>query len=184
MLRVLTLCLPVFLLITQLAFAKERLDFFKEEIIQQQPDECSECSKLQDNLNPELKKKIENIQRKVNDNFANQENQFNKEIILFIDPDDSSCDAAVNALVKFKKDFPGWKIRGVITAGLKGLKQKLIKKQNYFSNDIVFSVDLKGNLARKYNIDTTPAYVIGYKGKYYKVSGQPDLNETIAKLDK
>lgn len=184
MLRVLTLCLSVFLLITQPVFAKERVDFFKEEAIQQQPDECSECSKWQDNLNPELKEKIENIQRQVNDNFNNKESQLNKEITLFVDPESSSCDSAVNTLVKFKRDFPDWKIKGVIVTGLKGLKQKLIQKQNYFSNDIVFNVDLKGNLARKFNVDTTPAYVISYNGKSYKVSGQSDLNGIIAELIK
>jgi hypothetical protein len=86
--------------------------------------------------------------------------------------------------VKFKKDFPDWKTKGVIISGLKGLKQKLLQKQNYFGNGIEFSIDLGAKLTRQFNIDRTPSFVISYKGRLYKVAGQPDLNEIISKLEK
>jgi len=184
MLRILAMVLFVFLLMLEPVYATEKFDFFKEEQNQPQANECSECSKWQDNVNPELKNKLENVQNKVNNSFTQKERQRNREIILFIDPDCNFSDGAVTALVKFKTDFPDWQTKGVIVSGLRGLKQKLFHKQNYFRQDIEFSVDLGAKLAKQFNIDRTPSYVISYKGTYYKISGQPDLNETISKLNK
>ena len=87
-------------------------------------------------------------------------------------------------MVKFKKDNPGWRIKGIILTNGLNLKEKLLKKRNYFINDIEFSIDLSGNLAKQFDILKTPAYVIIYNNKYYKIAGQPDLNETISKLNK
>ena len=93
-------------------------------------------------------------------------------------------DAAVKALVKFKKDNPEWKVKGVIVTIGTGLKEKLLQKQSYFTNDIEFSIDLSGNLVKQFGIQKTPAFVITYNGRYYKIIGQPDLNEIISKLAK
>ena len=86
--------------------------------------------------------------------------------------------------LSFKKDFPDWQVKGVIVSGLKSLKQRLLQSRNYFAHDVEFSVDLGAKLAGEFNIDRTPSYVIGYKGKHYKISGQPDLNEIISKITK
>ncbi|MBU1998234.1 MAG: hypothetical protein KKE64_01925, partial [Candidatus Omnitrophica bacterium] len=113
-----------------------------------------------------------------------EENLRDNEITLFIDLDCGFSDAAVNALVMFKKDNPGWKAKGVIVTNGKSLKEKLLQKQSYFTNDIEFSIDLSGNLAKQFGIQKTPTYVITYNSRYYKITGQPDLNEIISKLNK
>ena len=184
MLRILTMAMFGFLLMLGNVFATEKLDFFKEEKNQPQANECSECSKWQNNLNTDLKNKLGDIQSKVNDSFTSKERQRNREIILFIDPDCNFSDSAVRTLVKFKTDFPDWQVKGVIVSGLKNLKQRLLQNRSYFNQGIEFSVDLGAKLAREFNIDKTPAYVISYKGRHYKISGQPDLNEIISKLNK
>ena len=184
MLRILTLGLFISLFALALAFANDRPDFFKEEVKNPQQDECSECSKWPVSLNQELKAKAEGVQKAAHDNFTKKEIQLKKEMILFIDTNCGFSDAAVNTLVKFKKDFPDWKTTGVIISGLKGLKQKLLQKHNYFGNGIEFSIDLGAKLTRQFNIGRTPSFVISYKGRLYKVAGQPDLNEIISKLEK
>ena len=87
-------------------------------------------------------------------------------------------------MVKFKKDNPAWKVRGVITSSKDNLKEKLLQKQEFFSNGIEFSIDLSGNLAKESGIFRTPAYVIMHNGKHHKFTGFIDLNDEISKLDK
>ena len=103
---------------------------------------------------------------------------------MFIDPEYQFSNGAVDTLVKFKRDHPGWKVKGVILSGLRGLKTKLLQKKNYFSSDIEFSIDLNGAKAREFNITRTPAYVVIYHGRRYKIAGQPDLNDVLSRLDK
>jgi hypothetical protein len=185
MLYFLIISVVISLLAPVLIFADEqRISFFTERNTSAQPEECSECSKEPINLNPELKKKTEEIEKALHSKFSDREKEFNNEVILFIDPDSRLSDAAVKALVKFKKDFPSWNVKGVILTNAVNLKEKLLRKQSYFSNDIEFSIDLNGNLARQFAVTKTPAYVITYQNKRYKIEGQPDLNEFISKLDK
>ena len=166
MLRKLIIIVSIVLLMMNFALAKEEKDSFDEAI----------------NSNPDLKKKTQEIEDTLHSRFADKENS-NQEIILFIDPDNGFSDDAVNTLVGFKKDHPDWKVRGVIITALKDFKQKLFQKRDYFSNNIEFSVDIWADLAKRFNIHSTPAYIIAYKGRYYKVTGQPDLNEIISKLN-
>ncbi len=172
-------------LLTQgLIFADDRsLSFFKEEDTSLE-DDCKPCMKEPDALGPDLKKKTEEIEREASNNFESKDKKLDSEIILFVDPDSQFSDAAVNALVKFKEDHPGWKVKGVILAGLRGLKEKLLGKRNYFSRYIEFSIDLSGNITKEFNITKTPSYVIIYHGRLYKIVGQPDLNEILLRLDK
>ena len=100
-----------------------------------------------------------------------------------MDPECGYSDAAVKALLKFKKDNPGWKVKGVIVTNGENLKERLLQKQSYFTNEIEFSIDLSGNRVKQFSIQKTPAFVIRYNGKYYKIIGQPDLNDTISKLN-
>jgi len=167
MLRILIIAISLLLLTLSPALTKEEKDFFDEAV----------------NSNTGLNKKVQEIEDALYSGFANNEKKPDKEIILFIDPDCGFSDGAVNTLVQFKRDHPDWKVRGVIEADLKDLKQKLIRKGNYFSNGIEFSVDMFSDLAKRFNIHRAPAYIIAYKGKYYKVAGQPDLNEIISKLN-
>jgi hypothetical protein len=164
------------------AFA--RANFFEEKDTPVQESGCSECSKEATNLNADLKEKVAAIDKIVSSNFNKQENPSNNEIVLFIDLTNNSSDAAVNALVKFKKDNPVWKVRGVITGSKENLKEKLLQKQEFFSNGIEFSIDLSGNLTKESGIFRTPAYVIMYNGKHHKFTGFIDLNDEISKLDK
>ena len=76
------------------------------------------------------------------------------------------------------------KVEVEVSGNVTGLKEKLLQKQSYFTNEIEFSIDLSGNRVKQFNIQKTPAFVITYNGKYYKITGQPDLNETISKLNK
>lgn len=181
MLRILGTIFIVSLLLTPV-FA--RAGFFEEKDALVQKSECSECAKQAVNFNADLKKKTEEIGKIVSSNFDRKENPYDNEIALFIDPGCGFSDAAVKALVKFKKDNPGWKVKGVIVTNGVNLKERLLQKQSYFTNDIEFSIDLSGKLAKKFGIQKTPTYVIKYASRYYKITGQPDLNETISKLDK
>ena len=181
MLHILTVIFILFLLLNP---ASVRASFFEEKDTPVQESGCSECGKETVNLSADLKEKISAIEKTVSSNFDRKENHSNNEITLFIDPECGYSDAAVKALLKFKKDNPGWKVRGVILTNRVNLKEKLLQKQSYFTNDIEFSIDLSGNRVKQFSIQKTPAFVITYNGRYYKITGQPDLNETISKLNK
>jgi len=161
-----------------------RAGFFEEKDTPVQENGCSECKSEAANLNADLKEKVAEIEKTISNKFNKEENLRDNEITLFIDLDCGFSDAAVKALVKFKKDNPGWKVKGVIVTNGKSLKERLLQKQSYFTNDIEFSIDLSGNLAKQFGIQKTPTYAIKYTNRYYKITGQPDLNETISKLNK
>jgi len=180
MLRILVVILILFLLLNP-TFA--RANFFEEEDTSAQESGCSECSKETVNLNPDLKEKVAEIEKAVSNSFNKKENSYGNEIVLFIDLANNS-DAVVNALVKFKKNNPAWKVKGVITGSKDNLKEKLLQKQKLFSNGIEFGIDLSGNLAKESGIFKTPAYLVIYNGKYHKFAGFIDLNDEISKLDK
>lgn len=166
-------------------FADEgRINFFEEKRNYDETEKHSQYSKELVNSNPQLKKKTEDIEKTVRSKFTDTEKQLNNEIILFIDPDNRLSDGAVNNLVKFKKDFPNWNVKGVIITNASNLKKKLLRKQDYFGKGIEFNIDLSGSLAREFSVTKAPAYVITYQGRRYKIAGQPNLNETISKLDK
>ena len=164
--------------------ASVKAGFFEEKDTSVQESGCSECDSRVVSLNSDLKEKVVAIERAISNNFNKKENTYGNEIVLFIDLTNNSSDAAVNALVKFKKGDPAWKVRGVITCSKDNLKEKLLQKQKFFSNGIEFSIDLSGNLAKESGIFKTPAYVIIYNGKHHKFAGFIDLNDEISKLDK
>ena len=173
------------LLIPTLIFADEqRVDFFKKRSVFVQSEDCSECSKGPNLLNPDLKAKSEEIESIVTGSFAKKQSQLTNEIILFVDPGRGASEAAVKAMVKFKKDNPIWKIKGVIVTDVVGLKEKLLSRRSWFDNDIEFSIDLNGSLVKVFAITETPSCVINYHGTEHKISGYTDLNEAISKLDK
>ncbi|PIP19665.1 MAG: hypothetical protein COX41_01680 [Candidatus Omnitrophica bacterium CG23_combo_of_CG06-09_8_20_14_all_41_10] len=181
MLHILAVVIIVFLFLNP---ASLKAGFFEEKDTSVQESGCGECSKETVNLNSDLKAKVGAIERAISNNFNKKEDTYGNEIVLFIDLTNNSSDVAVNALVKFKKDNPTWKIRGVILGSQKNLKEKLLEKQKFFSNGIEFSIDLSGRLAKEFGIFKTPAYVIIYKGKHHKFTGFIDLNDEISKLDK
>ena len=181
MLRIVALIFAVSLLLVP-AFV--RADFFEEKNTAAQEIGCGECESQAGNLNMDLKEKVTAIEKTISRNLNKKDTHYDNGITLFIDPDGSFCDAAVKGLVKFKKDNPGWKVKGIILTNGMNLKEKLLKKRNYFINDIEFSIDLSGNLAKQFDILKAPAYVITCNNRYYKIAGQPDLNETISKLNK
>ena len=164
------------------AFA--RAGFFEEKNTAAQEIGCRKCEGEAGNLNADLKEKVAAIEKTVSHNLNKKENHYANGITLFINPDGSFSDAAVKGLVKFKKDNPAWKVKGIILTNGINLKEKLLKKRNYFINDIEFSIDLSGNLAKQFDILKAPAYIITCNNRYYKIAGQPDLNETISKLNK
>jgi len=180
MLRILGVTFIMFLLFPAFASA----GFFEEKDTSVQESACSECKSEPINLNPDLKEKVAAIEKTISNSFNKKENTYSNEIVLFIDLINSSSEGAVNALVKFKKDNPTWKVGGVIVGTQKNLKEKLLQKQKLFSKGIEFSIDLSGNLVKESGIYKTPAYVITYDGKQYKFIGQVDLDETISRLDK
>ena len=185
MLYLLIFCISISLLTPGLIFANDRgLSFFKDEDIYIQADDCGGCLKESRIISPGIKKKVEEIKKEAISNSTGNGKKLNNEIILFIDPEHQFSDSAVDTLARFKKTHPGWKTRGVILTGLRGLKERLLQKQNYFGNDIEFNVDLNGNIAREFNITKTPSFLIIYRGIRYKISGQPDLNEILSRLDK
>jgi len=166
-----------------LVFADDRgMSFFKEDTSGE--EDCKPCIKEPDALNPALKKKIEEIGKEASKNFAGKSERIDNEVILFIDPESSFSDGAIRMLVRFKKEHPAWKCRGVILTGLRGLKEKLLQKRDYFTTDIDFSVDINGKEAREFNVTKTPSYVVIYQGRSYKITEQPDLDEIVSRLDK
>ncbi len=156
--------------------------FFDEKDASIQQSTCSECQSQTLNLNADLKEKVETIEKKISNNL--NKNTSGNEITLFIDLNDSSFDQAVNALVKFKNDNSSWLVKGVITGSKNNLKEKLLTKQKFFGSGIEFSIDLSGNLAKEFNILKTPVYLITYNGSQQKITGLPDFNDFISRLDK
>lgn len=181
MLHILALVITASLLLNP---ASLMAGFFEEENTPLKYNGCSECKSEPLNLNPALKEKVAEIESKVSSSLNKKENH-NNEIVLFIDLANSSSDAAVNALVKFKKDNPAWRVKGIIVGSKDNLKEKLLQKQKFFSSGIEFSIDLSGSLAKESGIFKTPAYLITYNnGKLHKITGLTDLNDTVSGLAK
>ncbi|MFA5276823.1 MAG: hypothetical protein WC417_08040 [Candidatus Omnitrophota bacterium] len=176
--------LAVILILLLLNPVSVRAGFFEEETAPMQETECSSCASRAVNLNPDLKNKVATIEKAAFDNFNKKESTYGNQIILFVDLINSSSDVAVNALVKFKKDNPSWKVRGVIIANRENLKAKLLQKQQFFNNGIKFSINLSGSLTKESGIFKTPAYLITFNGKHHRITGLADLNDAISKLDK
>lgn len=156
--------------------------FFDEKNASIQQSGCSECKNDRLNLNPDLKDKVSVIEKKVSASLT--KNTSGNEITLFIDLSDSSFDRAVNSLIKFKNDYPSWLVKGVIIGTKNNLRGKLLTKQRFFGSGIEFSIDLSGSLAKEFGILKMPVYLITYNGSQQKITGLPDFNEFISKLDK
>jgi len=157
--------------------------FFEENELDQGSG-CSECKSELPNVNPGVEEKVREIEKAISGKLDKKENSDNNEIIFFTNLTSSSSDSALEALVKFKKDNPNWRIKGVITGPLRNLRQQLLQKQKLFNCGIEFSVDINGNLAKEFDITMTPSYVIIHHGKHYKTVCQPDLNELLSSLTK
>lgn len=181
MLRILAL---IFMASLLLGPALARAGFFEEKNTPVQEIACGECESEAGNLDTDLKERVTAIEKTVSYKLNKKENHHDNGITLFTDPDSSFSDAAVKGLVKFKQDNPGWKVKGIILTNGINLKEKLLKRRDYFINDIEFSIDLNGSLARQFDILKAPAYAITYNNRYYKITGQTDLNEAISKLNK
>lgn len=177
MLYLLSVILSVVLLLNP---ASVMAGFFDEKDTSIQQGECSECKSVQVNLNPGLKDKVAAIERTVSGNL--NKNAVSNEVTLFIDLSDGSFDQAVNSLTRFKNNYPGWVVKGVITGGSNNLKEKLLMKQRFFGSGIEFSIDLSGSLAKEFNIIKTPFYLIIYKGSRQKLTGVSDFNDFVSKL--
>ena len=179
MLRILTVSFSLFLLLSP---GLARAGFFdeKEAVVSENP--CSACKSDLLNLNPDISGKVALIEKTIFNNF-NKKNTYGNEVVLFIDLLSDSSDTAVDALVKFKRDNPSWKVKGVIVGEMNNLKGTLLKKRKFFSNGIEFSVDLGGSLAKEFSVSKTPAYVISYNGKQVKFTGQTDLSAAISSLE-
>ena len=156
--------------------------FFDEKEASLQQSGCSECKSDTLNLNPDLKEKVEAIEKKISNNLNKNAN--GNEITLFIDLSDSSFDQAVSSLIKFKNDNPSWVTKGVIIGRKNNLKDKLLQKQKFFGSGIEFSIDLSGTLLKGFDIIKTPVYFITYNGSQQKITGLSDFNDFISKLDK
>ena len=156
--------------------------FFDEKDASIQQSDCSECKSETLNLNPEIKDKVEAIEKKISNNLNKNTN--GNEVTLFIDLGDSSFDQAVNSLIKFKNDNPSWALKGVIISGKNNLKEKLLTKQKFFGSGIEFSIDLSGNLAKEFNILKTPVYLVTHNGNQQKITSLSDFNDFISRLDK
>ena len=183
MLHFLAMAIVMCLLAPGAALAEAQgIDFFGERISPVVPDECSECTIEPAYLNPELDKKTREIQKALQDKFSQTESQLN-EVVLFIDLDSRLWETAVSRLVRFKRDWPDWSVRGVIQTKGTNLKQRLLRKQGYFGNDIEFSVDLNGSLARQFGVTKSPCYVITNQRMRYQVEVQTDLSEFVLSLE-
>jgi len=179
MLRILT---GIFSLLIFLSFEPARAGFFNEKEAVVPEDSCSVCKSGLLDQNPDLSVKVAAIEKTVLNNFNKKKAQDN-EVVLFIDLHSSSSDVAVDALLRFKRDNPSWKVRGVIVGEMNNLKGTLLQKREFFSNGIEFSVDLSGSLAQEFAVSKTPVYVISYNGKQVKFTGQVDLSAVISSLE-
>ena len=179
MLRILT---GILSLLIFLSLEPARAGFFDEKEAVVPEDSCSACKNGLLDQNPDLSAKIAEIEKTLLNNFNKKKTQDN-EVVLFIDLHSSSSDVAVDALLKFKRDNPSWKIRGVIVGKMNNLKGTLLQKREFFSNGIEFRVDLSGSLAKEFAVSKTPVYVISYNGKQVKFIGQVDLSAAISSLE-
>jgi len=170
MLRVLGVSFFVFLAALPLGFCQQ--------------SDCSECSKDVALSNPALKEKIEAIERQADERLKDSGKSQDSSIILFIDSDYGFSNGAIEALVKFKQNNPGWRVKVVIEPGSRNLKQTLLRDRDYFNSGLEFDIDLNASLAGKFGIDKTPTYVVFHEGRHYKTTDLSDLNETTAQLNK
>jgi len=155
--------------------------FFKENAPAQESG-CSECRSELPDVNPGVEEKVREIEKAISGKLDKKENSDSHEIIFFTSLTSNSLDSALETLVKFKKDNPIWKIKGVIVGPLRNLRQGLLQKQKLFNYGIEFSVDINGKLAKEFGITRTPSYVIICGGKHYKAEDQPELKEILTSL--
>jgi hypothetical protein len=179
MLRILTVFFSLFLLLFP---GLARAGFFDEKETLVSRSSCSACKSDSLNMNPDIRGKVAAIEETISNNL-NKKDTYDNQVILFIDLFSSSSDVAVETLLRFKRDNPSWKVKGVIVGDMNNLKSTLLKKREFFSNGIEFSVDLGGNLAREFAVSKTPAYVVSYNGRQVKFTGQVDLSAAISSLE-
>lgn len=175
----------------KIKFFEDKVDFFskKEEAKKEDPKTrgCSECDKNSQGkkkISSETQTKIEEIQQYSKEWITKKEKQGEKKIILFIGPACKYSDAAVNTLVRFKKDNPDWIVEGVIEIPPGNIKNTLLKKTEMFQHGIDFSIDIAAKKALQFGLDKIPTYVIALNGKLYKIAGVPNLTGVITKITK
>lgn len=157
---------------------------FFEESKPIQEGECDECRSELPDVNPGVEKKAAEIEKAISSKLDKKENADNNEIIFFTSLTGNSSVSALDALAKFKKDNPAWKIKGVVVGPLRNLRQNLLQRQKLFNYGIEFNIDINRNLAKQFSITNTPSYIIIYHGRHYKTVFQPDLDELLNSLTK
>ena len=155
---------------------------FFEESKPMQEGECNECRSELPDVNPGIEKKVAEIEKAISGKLDKKETPDNNEIIFFTSLTSNSSVSALDALAKFKKDNPAWKIKGVVVGPLRNLRQNLLQRQKLFNYGIEFSIDINGNLTKEFDVIKTPSYVIICEGKHYKAEDQLELKEILNSL--
>ena len=110
--------------------------------------------------------------------------QIAKAVYLFVDMDCKFCKPATRILEKFKQDHKDWFVKGYFIAGVDSVQKVFTMDLDVFKSKIPFTFDLTGSEAARFGINKVPTFVIYKDDKYYKISGQPDLDAVIGKIKK
>ncbi|MBU0549394.1 MAG: conjugal transfer protein TraF [Candidatus Omnitrophica bacterium] len=168
-------------------FFKSEVNFFngREKYTESRDeDSCDSCAGEGEvtELNSSLKIRLKSISKQVRENAQVAEDSRQNILYLVIDPDCRFSQQAVDILKAFQHRHRDWGVEGYLAMPLVGMKDILLKDKQFFKTDIRFTIDLKNSFANRFGIEQVPAFVIQYKGIYYKIAGQPELEETIIRL--
>jgi len=169
-------------------FDSEEVNFFKKNTLSKENTYCESCNStatpkvIDSNFNPELEKKVNYIIEKITNQFKKTERDRQKAVYLFVDPKCNFSKQAVRVLADFQERHPTWQNKGYLITPLNNLKDTILRNKDYFKVGIPFTLDIKNTFCEKYNIVKSPTFVILYRGKHYKIAGQPNLEDIIVKI--
>lgn len=180
--RVLCVIVLLFFLSLGKVYAQNRFfdsqaDFFGKGKEQTQPENksCSTCDQpMEESKNPVTKIKT---------SFSTQKRS-NNGVILFIDPQCPFNDKAIISLKSFKKNHQDWDVKVYSTASWNHFKEFALKNGGFFSEDLPLVFDIGNKYLNRFSILNVPVFVIQYEGRYYKIAGQPSLENIILQLSK
>jgi len=162
----------------EIKFFNDKVDFFNQKINSGKEDnECLNCTP--DVTPPEMKPQISPINKNL---LFDNPVMKNVSIRLFIDTQCRFSSASLKYIKQLKQRNHLWDFDVFIMGSFNSFNNFALDNKDILKSDIELSWDIQNNESSKYNVSKCPAYVIEYKNKVYKISGQPDIEEIVRKL--
>jgi len=103
-------------------------------------------------------------------------------IKLFIDTECRFSSASLEYIKQLKRQNPSWIFSVYVMGPFSSFNEFALDHKDVLKADIALTWDMQNRDSNKYDVSDCPAYVIEYKNKVYKTSGQPDIEEIVRKL--